>query len=67
MNILQHKSVYYIDSKVLRIFGHKREERTGGWRNYIRRGFIICTLHQGDKKKEDKMGESYSTYRRDEK
>jgi hypothetical protein len=26
------------------IFGPKRDERTGGWRNCIKRSFISCTL-----------------------
>jgi len=31
---------------VLRIFGPKEQEVTGGWRNCIMRNFINCTLHQ---------------------
>jgi hypothetical protein len=27
-----------------RIFGHKRDEVTGGWRNYIMRSCMVCTL-----------------------
>jgi hypothetical protein len=27
-----------------RIFGPRRDEVTGGWRNFIRRSFMICTL-----------------------
>jgi hypothetical protein len=29
-----------------RIFGPKRDEMAGGWRNCIMRSFIACTLHQ---------------------
>jgi hypothetical protein len=29
-----------------RIFGPKREEVTGGWRNSIMRSFTICTAHK---------------------
>jgi hypothetical protein len=33
--------------KVLRrMFGPKRDEVTGGWRNCITRSFLICTLCQ---------------------
>jgi hypothetical protein len=31
---------------VRRIFGSKREEVIGEWRNYIMSSFIICTAHQ---------------------
>jgi hypothetical protein len=35
------------ENRVLRgIFGPKRNEVTGGWRNCIMRGFITCTLLQ---------------------
>jgi hypothetical protein len=35
------------ENRVLRrIFGPKRDEVTGEWRNYITRSFVICTLHQ---------------------
>jgi hypothetical protein len=35
------------ENKVLRrIFGPKRDEVTGGWRNCIMRSFVICTLCQ---------------------
>jgi hypothetical protein len=27
-----------------RIFGQKRDEVTGGWKNCITRSFVICTL-----------------------
>jgi hypothetical protein len=29
---------------MLRIFGPKRDEVTGGWKNCITRSFMICTL-----------------------
>jgi hypothetical protein len=29
-----------------RIFGLNRDEVTGGWREFILRSSIICTLHQ---------------------
>jgi hypothetical protein len=36
-----------VESRVLRrIFGSKRDEVTGEWRNCIMRSFVICTLHQ---------------------
>jgi len=29
-----------------RIFGPRRDEVTGDWRNYIMRSLMICTAHQ---------------------
>ena len=35
------------ENRVLRrIFGHKRDEVTGEWRNYTMWGFTMCTAHQ---------------------
>jgi hypothetical protein len=35
------------DNRVLRgIFGPERDEVTGGWRKFIMRSSIVCTLHQ---------------------
>jgi hypothetical protein len=35
------------ENRVLRrIFGPKRNEVMGKWRNYIMRSFMICTPHQ---------------------
>jgi hypothetical protein len=37
------------ENRVLRrIFGPKRDEMTGEWRNYsyVKRSFITCNLHQ---------------------
>jgi hypothetical protein len=35
------------ENRVLRrIFGPKREEVAGGWRNYIMRSFITCALYK---------------------
>jgi hypothetical protein len=31
---------------VRRIFGHKRDEMKGEWKNYITRSFVICILRQ---------------------
>jgi hypothetical protein len=40
-------SLRVFENSVLRwIFGPKRVEVTGGWRNYITRSFVICALHQ---------------------
>jgi hypothetical protein len=53
---------------VRRIFGLKREEVTGGWRNHIMRRFIICTFQQyyhGDKIKEDEVGGACSAHWKD--
>jgi hypothetical protein len=34
------------ENRVLRrLFGAKREEVTGEWRNYIMRSLLICTAH----------------------
>jgi hypothetical protein len=30
----------------MRIFGPKRDEILGGWRNCIVRNFVTCTLHK---------------------
>jgi hypothetical protein len=36
-----------LENRVLRkMFGPKRCEVTGQWRNYIMKSFIICTPHQ---------------------
>jgi hypothetical protein len=35
------------ENRVLRrIFGKKRDEVTGGWKNNITRGIVTCTLGQ---------------------
>jgi hypothetical protein len=34
------------ENRVLRIFGLKRDEEMGGWRNCIIRRFMFCTHHQ---------------------
>jgi hypothetical protein len=31
---------------IMRTFGPKREEVTGGWRKLLMRSFTICTLQQ---------------------
>jgi len=34
------------ENRVLRrIHGPKRDEVTGGWKNYIMRSLVICTAH----------------------
>jgi hypothetical protein len=35
------------ENRMLRkIFGPRRDEETGEWRNYVRRSFVLCTPHQ---------------------
>jgi hypothetical protein len=34
-----------LENRVLRIFGHKRDEVTGNGENYIMRSLMICTHH----------------------
>jgi hypothetical protein len=39
--------VRVFENRVLRrIFGPRRDEVTGGWRNCITSSFITCTLHK---------------------
>jgi hypothetical protein len=39
------------ENRVLRrILGPKRDEVTEGWRNYITRNFITCTLRKEEEK-----------------
>jgi hypothetical protein len=33
------------ENRVLRIFGHKRDEVTGEWRKDMMRSLMICTAH----------------------
>jgi hypothetical protein len=42
----KHKSKMSENRVPGRILGLKREEVTRGWRNYITRNFITCTLYQ---------------------
>jgi hypothetical protein len=42
----EHKLRVFENSVLRRIFGPKRDDMTGRWRNCIMRGFIACTLHQ---------------------
>jgi hypothetical protein len=42
----QHRLRVFENRVLRRIFGPMRDEVTGGWRNCIRRSFMICTLRQ---------------------
>jgi hypothetical protein len=42
----EHKLRVFENRVLRRIFGPKRDEVTGGWRNYIMKSFITCTLLQ---------------------
>ena len=54
------------ENRVLRkIFGPKRDEVTGDWRNYILRSLMICTAHpmcSGDQIEKNEMGGACSAY-----
>jgi len=43
----EERRLRVFENRVLRrIFGPKRDEVTGEWRNYIMRILMICTAHQ---------------------
>jgi hypothetical protein len=43
----EKRKLRVFDNRVLRtIFGLKRDEVTGEWKNYIMRRLMICTAHQ---------------------
>jgi hypothetical protein len=47
LTLRQEHRLRVFENKVLRrIFGSKRDEVTGGWRNCITRSFVIYTLRQ---------------------
>jgi hypothetical protein len=47
LTLREEHGLRVFQNKVLRrIFGPKRVEVTGGWRNCIKRSFVICTLRQ---------------------
>jgi hypothetical protein len=42
----EHRLKMFENRVLRRIFGPKRDEVTGEWRNCITRSFMICTLRQ---------------------
>jgi hypothetical protein len=42
----EHRLRVFENGVLRRVFGLKREEVAGGWRNCIMRSFITCMLHQ---------------------
>jgi hypothetical protein len=57
----EHRLKEFENRMVRRIFGPKRDEVIGGWKNCIMRSFISRTLRQNEQVKEDEMGKEYST------
>jgi len=46
LTLREERRLRVFESRVLRrIFGPKRDEVTGEWRNYIMRNLMICTAH----------------------
>jgi hypothetical protein len=41
----EHKLRVFQNKVLRKIFGPKRDEVTGNWRNYIMRSLMICTVH----------------------
>jgi hypothetical protein len=42
----EHRLRVFENRVLRRIFGSKRDEVAGGWRNCVRRRFVVCTLRQ---------------------
>jgi hypothetical protein len=45
LTLRKERRLWVFENRVLRIFGHKRDEVTGEWRKLVMRSFMLCTPH----------------------